>query len=181
MSDERIQKFNEGAEKILQFLHAEYAKLQTGRANASLVEHVEVDAYGQRQPLKGVAGISVQDARSIVVQPWDKSIMQAVERALTEADLGTSPVNDGTVIRINLPPMTEERRQQMTKVVHQLAEDARISIRQQREEAQRKIKDEETDEDVRYTLIDNLQKEVEKANEKIEEAMKKKEEEVMTV
>ena len=179
--DARIQQLTQEVEKVLQYLHNEFAKLQTGRANAALVEGVVVEAYGQNQPLKALAGISVQDAKTIVVQPWDKSTMQAIETALTQAELGTSPVNDGTVIRLNLPPMTEERRTRLTKVVHQLAEEARISVRQQRQSVHDKIKDEEKDEDVRYTLLEELEKAVKSANEKIEETKKQKEEEVMTV
>lgn len=181
MTDPRISTFTAEVAKVMHYLHSEYAKLQTGQANAAIIENVMVDAYGQKQPLKAVAGISVQDGRTLVVQPWDKSVMQAVDTALQKADLGTSPVNDGTVIRINLPPMTEERRLQLKKIVAQQAEEARISIRQQRQTAHDKIKNEESDEDVRYTLLDSLQKEVDKANAEVEETMKKKEEEVMTV
>lgn len=181
MSDSRIDSFTQEAEKVLHFLHVEYSKLQTGRANAALVEYVMVDAYGQKQQLRAVAGISLEGPKTIMIQPWDKSIMNAIEKGLSDVDLGTSPVNDGHVIRINLPPMTEERRTQLKKVVHQLAEEARISIRQQRQAVQDKIKDEEKDEDARFTLQDQLQKSVEQANQKIEESMKKKVEEIMTV
>ncbi|MCF7844747.1 MAG: ribosome recycling factor [Kiritimatiellales bacterium] len=181
MPDARIEKFNGEAEKILNHLHNEFSKLQTGRANASLLENVDVDAYGQRQPLKAVAGITVEDAKTFVVQPWDPSILANLEKALMQLDLGTSPVNDGSVIRIVLPPMTEERRIQLTKLVHKLSEEARISIRQQRQDVNDDIKDNEKDEDARYTLLDELEKSVKAANEKVEESMKKKEEEVMTV
>ncbi len=181
MADARIESFKKEVEKILTFLQSEYAKLQTGRANAALVESVSVEAYGQNQPLKGVAGISVQDARTIVVQPWDNSVISNIESALTKADLGVNPVNDGTVIRLNLPPMTEERRTQLKKVVHSLAEEARISVRQQRQSVHDDIKEEEKDEDVRYTLLEELEKAVKEANEKIETTMKQKDEEVMTV
>lgn len=180
MADARIETFNAETEKVLSYLHGEFAKLQTGRANAALVESVEVDAYGQNQPLKAVAGISVQDARTIVVQPWDKGVMQAVETALTKADLGTSPVNDGSVIRLNLPPMTEERRKDLTKLVAQLAEEGRVSLRQQRDKLREEIK-QEKDEDVRYTLLEELDKAAHEGNEKIEVSRKAKEEEVMTV
>ena len=179
--DKRIEIFNTEAEKVLAYLHSEFAKLQTGRANAALVENVVVEAYGQTQPLKAVAGVSVQDAKTIVVQPWDAGTLAAVETALTKADLGVSPVNDGSVIRLNLPPMTEERRSQLVKIVHQLAEEGRISIRQQRQSAHDDIKDNEKDEDVRYTLLEELEKAVKAANEKIDESKKAKEEEVMTV
>ena len=180
MSDPKIQLFNTEAEKILEYLHKEYSKLQTGRANAAIVEHVLVDAYGQKQELRAVAGISIQDAKTIVVQPWDNGILSQVEAALGTLNLGTNPVNDGSVIRVNLPPMTEERRIELVKVVHQLAEEARISVRQQRQDILDNIK-EEKDEDVRYTLQDELDKSVKSTNDTIDETKKKKEEEVMTV
>ncbi|MBU0458230.1 ribosome recycling factor [Patescibacteria group bacterium] len=181
MADSRIENFKSETEKIIAHLHGEFAKLQTGRASAALIEGVSVEAYGQVQPLKALAGITIEDARSIVIQPWDRSVLQDVERALTKADLGATPVNDGIVLRLNLPPMTEERREQIKKVVHQLSEEARISVRQQRQDVNDAIKDQEKDEDVRYTLLEELDKAVKEANEKIEESMKKKEEEVMTV
>jgi len=181
MADVRIESFKKEVEKVLHFLHAEFAKLQTGRASAALVEHIDVEAYGQIQQLRAVAGISVDGPRSIVVQPWDKSILAAVDKALTKADLGCSPVNDGISLRLNLPPMTEERRSQLTKVVHQLGEEARISVRQQRQHVNDDIKANEKDEDQKYTLLEQLDKAVKDANEKIEESMKKKEEEVMKV
>ena len=180
MADPRISLFQTEVDKALTHLHGEFSKLQTGRANAALVEHIEVDAYGQRQQLRAVAGISVSDARTIVVQPWDRSVLQSVEKALAQADLGGSPVNDGLVIRINLPPMTEERRTHLKKVVATLAEDARISIRKSRQVAHDGIKPEK-DEDVKETLMEDLKKAVDGANAKIAESAKKKEEEVMKV
>lgn len=181
MADQRITTFTQELQKVLQHLHGEFAKLQTGRASAALVESVPVDAYGQVQPLKAVAGISIQDAKTIVVQPWDKSIMQAVEIALNKADLGASAANDGIVIRIVLPKMTEERRQQLTKVVSKLGEEARISVRQQRQKIHEEIKTTEKDEDVRYTLLEASDKAAKDANDKIEEGVSKKEQEVMTI
>jgi ribosome recycling factor len=180
MPDSRIVAFNAEIEKIIAFLKGEYGKLQTGRANAALIEGIQVEAYGQRQQLKTVAGITVSDARTIVVQPWDPSILQSVDKALQAADLGSSPSNDGHVIRITLPPMTEERRQKMTKIVHQLAEESRISLRQQRDKLREGLK-EEKDEDARYTLLEDLDKAVKTGNDKIEEAKTKKELEIMTV
>ena len=180
MSDADISTFSAEVDKILQYLHSEYSKLQTGRANAALVEGVQVEAYGSHQELKTIAGITVEDARTIVVQPWDKSIMQDIEVSLQKADLGTSPTSDGNVIRINLPPMTEERRSVLAKRVHELAEEARISVRHHRHTAHESIK-EEKDEDVRNTELEKLQKAVDGANHRIEETMKQKEEEVMTI
>jgi len=180
MTQVDIDTFSTEAKKAVSYLHSEFAKLQTGRAQASLVEHVEVEAYGSKQALQTVAGITVEDARTIVVQPWDKGVMKDVEKALQKADLGTSPVNDGVVIRINLPPMTEERRTQLAKHVGELAEEAKISIRHHRQEAQESIR-KEADEDDRELQLKHLQQAVDTVNAEIEETAKNKEEEVMTV
>ncbi|MDB4978079.1 MAG: ribosome recycling factor [Candidatus Peribacteria bacterium] len=180
MSDPRIVAFHAANEKILSHLHTEFSKLQTGRANAAQVETVMVDAYGQRQELRAVAGISIPESRSILIQPWDKSIMGAVEKALQQSNLGANPVNDGVAIRINFPPMNEERRMQLVKVVSRMAEDSRIAVRQARQEAHDSIK-QEKDEDLKETLLDYLQKAVDEANAKIAESSLKKEEEIMKV
>lgn len=181
MPSPRVAAFSVEADKVLKFLLTEFSKLQTGRASAMLVDHLEVEAYGHRQQLKTLAGVTVQDARSLVIQPWDHSILTNIEKALQLANLGTAPVNDGHVLRINLPQMTEDRRKELTKVVQRLAEEAKITIRQNRQAILDKIKTEEKDEDVRYTQQDELQKLVDKANQAIEEARKQKEQEVMTV
>lgn len=180
MSDIRISTFTSDVEKILQYLQVEFSKLQTGRANASLVEHIDVESYGQRMPMKAVAGISVQDAKTIVIQPWDRSVMQAIEKAIQQSDIGINPMNDGVVIRLSLPPMTEERRGQLVKLVQKLAEEARISVRQARQKAHDAVK-EDPNETLRASLQNELQKEVDKANERIDDARKQKEEEVMKV
>ncbi len=180
MQDPRLASFHTAADKVFQHLQTEFSKLQTGRANAALVELIDVEAYGQRQQLRAVAGVTVSDARTIVVQPWDRSILQSVEKALQQANLGTSPVNDGVVLRLILPPMTQERRAQLSKVVNQLAEEARISVRKARQEAHDALKPEK-DEDVRETMMEELQKAVEVANAKIAEMAKKKEEEIMKI
>ncbi len=180
MSDQRISGFEADTEKVLHFLQAEYGKLQTGRANASLVEHIDVEAYGDRMQMKAVASISVQDAKTIVIQPWDRTILQAIDKAIQQSNLGINPTNDGSLIRIILPPMTEERREQMKKLVHKLAEDARISVRQNRQKAHDAIK-QDPNETLRTSLESQLQKAVDKANEQIDEVRKKKEEEVMKV
>jgi ribosome recycling factor len=180
MTDPRIAHFQQESQKVLQFLIAEFSKLQTGRANPALVEHISVEAYGQRQELRTVAGVSIQDARTIVVQPWDRSILADIERAISQSPIGSSPVNDGTVLRISLPPMTEERRASLCKLVQKLAEEARISVRQIRQTVLDGIK-EEKDEDVKKTLQGILQKEVDGANGKIDDTRKKKEEEVMKI
>lgn len=178
--DPRIAAFQKDAEKVIQFLHSEFSKLQTGRANAAFVEHLSVEAYGQAMQLKAVAGISIQDARTIVIQPWDPSILQSIEKAIQQSNLGVTPMSDGAVIRLNLPPMTEERREQLKKVVHTFAEEARISARQHRQRVHDQLK-EEKNETLRKALNEQLQKEVDRANDRIDEARKKKEEELMKI
>jgi len=175
-----LSEFQTGVKKTLDHLHLEYSKLQTGRANASLIEHISVDAYGQRMEMKAVASISVQDARSIVLQPWDKSVLGSVEKAIQLANIGVNPVNDGIVIRLNFPPMTEERRAQITKIAHQLAEAAKISVRQERQKINDASK-EIADEDEKERVQKDLQKMVDDANKAIEDIAKKKEQDVMTV
>lgn len=179
MNDPRIASFAAEGDKVLAHLRNEYSKLQTGRANAALVEHLMIDAYGQKQDLRSVAGISI-DQRSIVIQPWDRTILGAVEKALQVADLGGSPINDGVAVRLTLPPMTEERRKHLQKVVHQLAEESRVSLRKHRQTFHDAIK-QEKDEDVKETLLEQLQKSIDDFNGKIGDLAKKKEEEVMKV
>ncbi len=175
-----LSLFDAGVKKALTHLHAEFGKLQTGRANASLVEHIGVEAYGQRMELKAVASISVQDAKSIIIQPWDKSVLADIEKAIQLANIGINPVNDGVVIRLNIPSMTEERRKQITKIVSQLAEQAKISLRQERQKANDEIKL-IADENEKERLQKELQHLVDAGNKKIDEDMKKKEQEIMTI
>lgn len=179
-NDPRIAGFLQGADKVLQHLQQEFAKLQTGRASAALVEHIPVEAYGQRGELRTLAGISIQDAKTVVIQPWDRGILQNIERAIQQSNIGIAPTNDGTVLRLNLPPLTQERRQQLQKVVDQLSEEGRISLRKTRQEALDGIKT-EPDEDVKRTLEKELQKQVDASNGKIDDLRKKKQEELMKI
>ena len=180
-TDPRLTVFQQSAEKVFAHLLTEFSRLQTGRASAALVEHVTVDAYGQKQPMKAVAGISIGDSKTIVIQPWDHSIMGDIERALQVGDLGASVQNDGSVIRVILPAMNQERREQLVKVVAKLSEEAKISLRQQRQTVHDKIKSEEKDEDQRFTLLEFIDKATKDMNGKIDEAKKQKEEELMKV
>lgn len=180
--DHQLVAFQNNLKKTVDHLQSEFAKLQTGRASPALIENVLVEAYGQIQPLKAVCGISVQDAKTIVVQPWDRSILSDVEKALIKADLGSMPTNEGAQIRIVLPPMTEERRKHLVKVVKELAEEAHISIRQQRQEVHTNTKkDAGRSEDQHKSFEDDVQKAVTSANREIEDLSKKKEEDVMKI
>ncbi|OGJ59039.1 ribosome recycling factor [Candidatus Peribacteria bacterium RIFCSPHIGHO2_01_FULL_55_13] len=180
-TDPRLAAFQQSAEKVIGHLLTEFSRLQTGRASAALVEHITVDAYGQKQQLKAVAGVSIGDSKTIVVQPWDRSIMGDVERGMQAADIGATVQNDGSVIRVILPAMNQERREQLVKVVAKLAEEAKISLRQQRQGVHDKIKTEEKDEDQRFTLLEALDTSTKDTNTRIDEAKKQKEEELMKV
>jgi len=185
MIDQIFQELNQKCEAAIDHLYSEYAKIQTGRANVALVENVTVDSYGAKMPLKGVATISIPEPKQIAIQPFNRDQLQNVEKAILEADLGLTPQNDGTFIRLNLPPLTEDRRKELVKIVHQYAEDSRISVRNARHEAISQLKELEKEKEISEDELRGKEKEVQekvdKLNQQIEEAAKKKEKDVMTV
>lgn len=122
-------------EKALQALRGEFAKLRTGRASVAILDGVRVSCYGNLMPLNQVATLSVPESRTIVISPWDKSVMAEIEKAILKSDLGFNPMNDGKVIRINIPQLTEERRKDLVKIAKRAAEETRISVRNARREA----------------------------------------------
>lgn len=172
-------------ENAITHFENELLGLRTGRAHAGLVEEVGVEAYGSRMDIKGVASISVPDAKTIQIEPWDKALVSAVEKALIIADLGIQPVTSGSTIRLVLPPMTEENRKHIVKQVHEKAEEARIAIRNIREETRDEIqsaeKEKRISEDEKFRLQEQLEKAVKEFNERIEQAANKKEKEIMTI
>ena len=125
---------------VTQF-QADLKKMRTGRAHPSLIEHLKVDYYGSDVPLQQVASIAVEDGRTLVVSPWEKSVVQAIEKAIHKSDLGLNPMTAGTIIRIPMPPLTEERRREFTKVVRQDAEGARVAVRNVRRDVMSDIKE----------------------------------------
>jgi ribosome recycling factor len=127
--------------KCVQTFQADLKKLRTGRAHPSLIEHLKVDYYGSEVPLQQVASISVEEGRTLVVSPWEKSVVQAIEKAIHKSDLGLNPATAGTVIRITMPPLTEERRRDLTKVVRHDAENARVAVRNVRRDVMADIKE----------------------------------------
>lgn len=127
--------------KTLESLRTELAKIRTGRAHPSLLEHVHVDYYGSEVPISQAANVSIEDARTLAVTAWDKTMVQALEKAIMKSDLGLNPVTAGTIIRIPLPPLTEERRVSLGKVVHHEGENAKIAIRNIRRDANHHLKD----------------------------------------
>jgi ribosome recycling factor len=170
----------QGAQDVL---GREFAGVRTGRANAALLEHVRVDYYDTPAPLNQVASVSVPDARTLMIQPWDQSVLTKIERAIQKSDLGLTPVNDGKVIRLTIPPLNEERRKQLAKSVGKLAEEARVAIRNVRREAKEKIKgllkDKKISEDDERRSETELQKLTDRSIQKVDELLKKKEQEIL--
>jgi ribosome recycling factor len=163
----------------------ELTTLRTGRASASLVDTIQVEAYGQRMDLKAVASISIPDAKTIQIEPWDKTVVKDVEKALIDANLGMQPNTAGTVIRLVMPPMTEEGRKNMVKVLHQKAEQARIGTRNVREEIRGLIMADEKaktiSEDEKHRQLEALEKVVTEWNATINKEAERKEEEILTI
>jgi ribosome recycling factor len=167
----------------LETLTREFASVRTGRASTALLETVRVDYYGTATPVTQTASVSVPDARTLVIQPWEASQLGAIEKAIMKSDLGLTPINDGKVIRLNIPALTEERRKQLAKTVHKLAEDARVSVRNIRREANDKLKalgkDKKASEDEERRGHDQIQKTTDKYIAKVDELLKKKEQEIL--
>ena len=180
-----IDAHKEDFAKVSEHLKTDIATLRTGRATPALVEDVPIEAYGSRQPLKALASIMVSDPKTIVVDPWDKSIIQAVDAGIRAAGVGLNPVNDGKVIRIPLPELTTERRAELIKVLHQKLEAARISVRQMREDIKRLIdgaeKDKAISEDEKFRQYEELEKLVKEVNEKVKKIGDDKEKDITTI
>ena len=131
--------------RAVEAMERDFQGIRTGRASTSLVERLHVDYYGTQTPLNQLAGISVPEAHQIVIQPWDRSVLGAIEKAIQKSDIGLVPNVDGTVVRLNIPPLTEERRKDLVKVVHKRMEEARVEIRNIRRDAADDLKKEERD------------------------------------
>ena len=172
-------------EKILERLKNEIAGLRTGRATPALVENLEVDYYGSKTPLKAIAAISSPEPRMLIIQPWDKNVIQSIEKTIQSSPLGINPVTDREVIRLSIPSLTEERRKELTKLLGKHLEDARIRVRREREEVLREIdrkeKAKEISENEKFRQKNEVQKIVDEINKKIEEMGAAKEKEIMTV
>jgi ribosome recycling factor len=170
-------------EKIFDELRRETSSLRTGRATPALVEDLDVEAYGTHQPLKALAAISVPDGRQLLIQPWDKSVLPAIEKAIQGSSLGLNPIADKDTIRLALPTLTEERKRELVKLLGEKLEEARIHIRRLRDEAMKAIesreKAKEISEDQKFREKQEVEKAVGEYNKKIEELGEKKESEIM--
>lgn len=171
-------------EGILGFYKSDIAIIRTSRATPALVEDIKVNYYGQSMHVKELASITAPEPRTLIIQPWDKGAIEAIEGAIRKSEIGISPVVDGQVVRLNLPPLTEERRREFIKLLKQKTEEARVKIRRAREEIwdriQKMERSGEIPEDDKFWAKDQLQKIVDEYNGKIEELEKKKEQELLT-
>lgn len=181
MDDLDLNVFEEKMESALEALGREFGRIRSGRATPALVDKVLVEAYGSELPLSQVATISVPEARTLVIQPYDQSNIGNIERSLHKANLGVAPNNDGKVIRLNMPPLTEERRKDFVKVVKSKAEEAKVSLRQARRDALEDVKKAKLPEDQEKRTQDQVQKLTEKFTAKIDKATEAKEKEIMEV
>lgn len=185
MYDQVISKMEGQFNKVVDHVSSELGSIRTSRASAALVEDVSIEAYGSKMPLKQLATITVPEPRLIVVQPFDKSQIGAIEKSLSKADIGASPNSDGEVIRLSMPPLTEERREELAKVVGQKIEEGKVALRTGREEAWKEIKSLESSgkisEDDKYKAEEALNKKVAEYNNQIEEMGEKKKQAVREV
>lgn len=172
-------------DKCVSSLENEYLSMRTGRASAALFDKIKVDYYGTETPLNQVASISSPEARLIVIQPWDKSVLAAIEKAIQKSELGLNPSNDGKLIRVNFPPLTEDRRKELAKSAKALAENARVAVRNVRRDAMEELKKlqkaGDISEDEQKDGETMIQKMTDKAVEKIAKVAESKEKEIMEI
>ncbi len=185
MIDEILEDADIRMQKTIEVLKTELTKIRTGRAHASLLDHIQVEYYGSDVPLSQVANISIEDARTLSVTPWEKPMVQAIEKAIMKSDLGLNPMSAGTVIRVPVPALTEERRRDLVKVVKNEAENTRIAIRNIRRDANSDFKSLEKDKDIseddERRAQDNVQKLTDKYVREVEVVLDKKEQDLMAI
>ena len=182
---EQLKLYEEKMEKTLDSLTNEYASIRAGRANPHVLDKIKVDYYGSPTPIQQVGNISVPEARIIVIQPWEKSLLKAIEKAIQTSDLGINPNNDGSCIRLVFPELTEDRRKELAKDVKKKGEAAKVAIRNIRRDAndtfKKMEKNDEITEDELKEATDKMQKITDKAIEKVDKAVDNKTKEILTV
>lgn len=180
-----LEKARQRMEGALESLRREFASVRTGKASPALLDTVRVEAYGSRVPLNQVGTVSAPEPRMLTIQPWDRSLVKEIEKAIRESDLGLNPSNDGTLIRIPIPALTEERRKEYVRMLHKLAEEGRVAVRQARKDANDDVKHRQKDEGMSEDDVRREQEKVQKLTDqyiaKVEEMLKHKEAEVMEV
>ncbi|MCC8196089.1 MAG: ribosome recycling factor [Ruminococcus sp.] len=180
-----LNNAKEKMEKTLKVLASDFAAIRAGRANPAVLDRIMVDYYGTQTPINQMAAISVQDARILVIQPWDKSSLKAIEKAIQASDLGINPINDGTVIRLTFPQLSEERRKDLTKDIRKLGEDSKVAVRSIRRDANEKIKTMKKNGDVTEDDVKQFDKDIQKLTDKyiaqVDEQVSVKEKEILSV
>ena len=171
--------------RAVEAMERDFQGIRTGRASTAIVDRIQVEYYGTLTPLNQLAGISVPEAHQLVIQPWDRSVLGAIEKAILKSDVGLTPNVDGTVVRLNIPPLTEERRRDLVRVVHKRMEDAKVEIRNQRREAADDFKRRERDGDLgadeARRELESLQKLTDRWIDEVDRVGKHKEQEVLEV
>jgi ribosome recycling factor len=185
MTHEALSAIEPKMQRAVDAMERDFAGIRTGRASTGLVDRIMVDYYGTPTPINQIAGVSVPDAHLIVIQPWDRSVLSAIERAITKSDIGIVPNVDGTVVRLNVPPLTEERRREMVKQVRRRTEEARVEVRNLRREAadqlKRGLKAGDLSEDEERRELDALQRLTDRYVAAVDTRAEQKESEVMEV
>jgi ribosome recycling factor len=180
-----VKEAEQAMKAAVEATRREFSTVRTGKATPTLLDTVRVEAYGTQMPLNQVATVSTPEPTLLVIQPFDRGLMSAIEKGILTADLGLNPGNDGNVIRVPVPPLNEERRREYVKLLHKMAEEGRVSIRHARHKArdtiQSLIKDHELGEDDGHRQMDEVEKITHQYTEAIDDLMKKKEEEVMSI
>ncbi|HYB19827.1 MAG TPA: ribosome recycling factor [Thermodesulfobacteriota bacterium] len=180
-----ITELRSKTEKSLEALRKDLSRVRTGRASLALLDGVRVNYYGVPTPLPQVASLSIPESRTIMIQPWDSKMTGEIEKAIQKSDLGLNPLNDGKVVRINLPPLTEERRKELAKVVKRMEEDCKVALRNLRRDGNEQLKTAKKDklisEDDQFKSQEEVQKIIDKSIEKAEEIVKAKEKEIMEI
>ena len=181
--NDTLKIYDEKMGKSCQVLVNEFAGIRAGRANPAVLDKIQVDYYGVPTPIQQMAAISVSEARILVIQPWDKTTLKAIEKAIQSSNLGINPTNDGSVLRIAFPPLTEERRKELCKQVSKMGEETKVAIRSIRRDGVDKLKamkkNNELTEDDQKNLEEELQKLTDKRCKEVDELVKKKEEEIL--
>jgi ribosome recycling factor len=185
MTHEAISTADPKMQRAVEAMERDFHAIRTGRASTALVERITVDYYGTTVPINQIAGVSVPDAHLIVIQPWDRSVLSAIEKAITKSDIGLVPNVDGTVVRLNVPQLTEERRRELVKQVRRRAEEARVEIRNHRREAadhlKKALRAGDLSEDEEHRELDTLQKLTDRHVDTVDARAERKEAEVMEV
>jgi ribosome recycling factor len=185
MVKEILEDLKVDMQKVIDFMKREFARVRTGRASISLLDGIKVNYYGTPTPLNQIATLSVPESRLILIQPWDSNVLGEIEKAIQKSELGLQPMNDGKVIRIPIPPLTEERRKELVKLIRKMAEERKVDLRNKRREAVEILremkKEKEIGEDDLYRYQEEVQKITDNFIEKVEEILSAKEKEILEI